>query len=670
MADLLPVLHQRAIAAGGAASSVLLEFDRRAELLRPTSAFGLEFLAPDPWFQPVDERRIAEEVLAGDKPVLIDHLPRQLPDVADRLGARAAWLVPLMHFNERRGMLILGLGEAPTDDAVEEDLGDAADAFVLALERSRMQQDLELQREVRSLLGVARSVVAPYGLTLEFERFCQEANRLFAADSTTLWAHDRKHHELVLVGSADGRHIAHPARVSTGDAIAPAAVTLRRDRAELGEVPPEDDGASTRVIATVPLKGRRRALGALILEGLRLEPGLEGEALDHLDELGRQLSSALENAQLFDEVLRSRRELEDTFNSMRDLIVVSDGQFRIVRVNEAFATRTGLSRRQLADRPLADFVSADLVAWLTSLDLLSNAEPWKTYATEMEDPTLGGTLSVTVTPLFGPVEEPRGSVLVARDVTQEKRVEIERVAWRDRLAQSETLAALGQLVAGIAHELNNPLQGVLGNLELIRRDAARPQRFRRELQTAYKEADRAAKIVRNLLVFAGSRRLAHRSTSVNAVLTRTLALRGAALRAAKIQVRRSLADELPRVSGDPLLLQQAFLNIIINAEQAVAGREGARLDVRSSYSPTLSIVTVEIGDNGPGIPAPVLPKIFDPFFTTKEVGVGTGLGLAITYRIVEAHGGIILAANAAEGGAVFSVQIPVSGSDTVRQPGS
>jgi two-component system NtrC family sensor kinase len=230
---------------------------------------------------------------------------------------------------------------------------------------------------------------------------------------------------------------------------------------------------------------------------------------------------------------------------------------------------------------------------------------------------------------------------------------------RDRLTQSEKLAALGQFVAGIAHEMNNPLQGVLGHLELLRTTGDLPQKLRKDVQTIYRDADRAAKIVRNLLVFAGSRRLSRRRLSLNLVVSRVLALRAASCRAAGIEVVRTPDESLPRLLGDPLMLQQALLNVVLNAEQAVAGRPGARIEVRTSFDPARNMAVLAVIDNGAGLPADVVSRVFEPFFTTKEVGKGTGLGLAIAYGIVQEHGGEIHAANGADGGAVFTVELPV-----------
>jgi two-component system NtrC family sensor kinase len=200
---------------------------------------------------------------------------------------------------------------------------------------------------------------------------------------------------------------------------------------------------------------------------------------------------------------------------------------------------------------------------------------------------------------------------------------------------------------------------VLGHLELLIEltEAARP--VRRELKQIYQDADRAAKIVRNLLVFTGSHRMTRKRVHIDRVLTRALASRRASLQRASIEVTRRQATELPAIVGDPLLLQQALLNILINAEHAVVeGRGPRRIEVASSTDDARAQVSLTVRDTGPGIPPEVLPRIFDPFFTTKDVGQGTGLGLAITYGIVQEHGGSISASNAPDGGAIFRLDLP------------
>jgi len=413
---------------------------------------------------------------------------------------------------------------------------------------------------------------------------------------------------------------------------------------------------------TVPLRGCRRALGTVVFDGVRVETGGELDLLARADELGRQLSSAVENMQLLDDVMRSRRELEDTFDSIAHLLVVSDRRGRIVHANEAFARRVNLTRDQLLDKPLHECIGQELAGWLAAHDEAAVRPDGQSPSTcEVVDPVPNGPFMITVTDLLNQERERVGRVVVARDLTPQSKLEAEREELRKRLSQSEKLAALGQFVAGIAHELNNPLQGVLGHLELLRVTGAFPKQLRREVQTIYREADRAAKIVQNLLVFAGTRRLAPRAVSLNAVLQKVVALRQTTHRSLDIEVVRHYDEKLPRVKSDPLLLHQVFLNMVMNAEQAItaAGR-GGRIEITTVATPSRDRIVATVRDTGNGIPPDAFTRIFEPFYTTKEVGKGTGLGLAIVYGIVQEHGGHIFAANHPDGGAIFTVELPAA----------
>jgi PAS domain S-box-containing protein len=462
----------------------------------------------------------------------------------------------------------------------------------------------------------------------------------------------------VLQASSDPADLARDIQIGADDPTAPSAVAMRRDRAEIVTRSSDEHTA----MVTVPLRGCRRALGTVVFEGVRVETGGEIDLLDRADELGRQLSSAIENMQLLEDVMRSRRELENTFDSISHLVAVSDTRGQIVHVNQAFATRAGRKREELLNQPIADHLGPELGGWLAKRQTSTSRTPGDSAITlEVLDPVLKGPFMVTVTDLLNYDREPVGSVIVARDLTPQTRLEAEREELRKRLTQSEKLAALGQFVAGIAHELNNPLQGVLGHLELLRTTGAFPKQLRREVQVIYREADRAAKIVRNLLVFAGSRRLTLRSVSLNVVLQKVLSLRAPAHRAVGIEVVRHYDENLPRVKSDPLLLHQVFLNMVMNAEHAIAatGKNG-RIEIATSVAPSGDRIVATVRDTGVGIPEDTLSRIFEPFYTTKEVGKGTGLGLAITYGIVQEHGGQIIAANHPEGGAVFTVELPVA----------
>jgi PAS domain S-box-containing protein len=655
--DLLPQLHQHALERTGGRCSLLFEHNPRNGVLQATSGFGLDLLRTDPLMPEPEEASLVADTFARRMPMLIVDAVRQAPDLADRLNSRAALLLPLVRDTERVGMLAIGFESAPPSDAADNAVH-VAEAFLIALELSRGRQRDELQGDLRELLNeFSQTLSSTLHLAAGLDIFCHGANRLFGADRTGVWVHDRRQRHLVLEASSDPEYTLRGSRVSTEDPLALAAMAMRRARAEI--IQPGADIATS--IVTVPLRGCRRALGTIVFEGVRVETGGELDLLDRADELGRQLSGAIENMQLLDDVMRSRRELENTFDSIAHLVAVADRRGRIVHVNEAFAHRVGRTREQLLDRPLIDFVGPDLGRIITEHEAAAIRPDGQAPITrEMADPILKGPFMITVTDLLNHDRERVGLVVVARDLTPQTKLEADREELRKRLTQSEKLAALGQFVAGIAHELNNPLQGVLGHLELLRATGAFPKKLRREVSTIYREADRAAKIVRNLLVFAGSRRLPRRPVSVNVVLQKVLALRAATFRAQEIEVVRHYDEKLPRVQSDPLLLHQVFLNMVMNAEHAIAATgRGGRIEMSTTVPPSRDRIIVTVRDTGTGIQPDVLSRIFEPFYTTKEVGQGTGLGLAITYGIVQEHGGTILAANHPEGGAVFTVELPV-----------
>ena len=657
--DVLPHLHQHALDVTGGHCSLLFQHNPRNGVLQATSGFGLDELRTDPWLPGPDEAALVAKAFERRDATLVTDIGRQTPDLALRLGTRSALLLPLVHRSERLGLVAIGFETAPAAE-ITADAQELADAFVTALELFRLRQSDELQRDVRTLLDeFAASLSATLNLAAGLDIFCFGANRLFGADRTSVWIHDRRARHLVLQASSDTEDVSRGVRVSTEDVSAPAAASMRRMRAGIASI---DADAATSMV-TVPLRGCRRALGTIVFEGVRVEPGGELDLLDRADELGRQLSSAIENMQLLDDVMRSRRELENTFDSITHLVAVSDMRGHIVHVNRAFATRVGRKREDLIDKPIADYIGPELAAFLEQHKATRATRPRGDAAVtgEVVDPVWRGPFMVTVTDLLDHDREPVGSVVVARDLTSQTRLEAEREELRKRLTQSEKLAALGQFVAGIAHELNNPLQGVLGHLELLRTTGAFPKQLRREVGTIYREADRAAKIVRNLLVFAGSRRLVRRAVSLNVVLQKVLSLRAPAHRAIGIEVVRHYDEKLPRVPSDPLLLHQVFLNMVMNAEHAIAATgQSGRIEISTAVAPSRDKIVATVRDTGTGIPEDTLSRIFEPFYTTKEVGKGTGLGLAITYGIVQEHGGQIMAANHPDGGAVFTVELPIA----------
>lgn len=255
-------------------------------------------------------------------------------------------------------------------------------------------------------------------------------------------------------------------------------------------------------------------------------------------------------------------------------------------------------------------------------------------------------------PLLDPEQRVMGRIEVYRDITDQRLLE-------DKVVQREKLATLGHLLCGIAHEINNPLTAVAGYAELLLAESLTPA-VREKAARLRLEAERAGRIVKSLLLFARGVKAEKQSVHPAEILIQALSLRGYELKVENIEVVQEFSPEVPRVTADPNQLQQVFLNLLLNAEQAIRSqRRHGQILLRTRWEPGRERVLVEIFDDGPGIPPAVLPYIFDPFFTTKLNPEGTGLGLSISRALVREHGGEISVESPTSGGAIFTVELPV-----------
>ena len=270
---------------------------------------------------------------------------------------------------------------------------------------------------------------------------------------------------------------------------------------------------------------------------------------------------------------------------------------------------------------------------------------------------------------------PFGIVVVVREFLSRRallRAGQELTQTRGQLAEKEKMAAVGQLVSGIAHELNNPLQGVLGYAELLLSNRA-PGPEAEELRAIRDNANRAAGIVRSLLTFAGRSGSTRGWQQVNQIVCDAVAAHQPQLQAAAIAIRTDLADRLPLAYLDAGRFHDVILNLIRNAEAAIATRR-AGVSIHTHLPPRTpgdilvstrwvadtDRLAISVSDNGSGVRQEDLPRVFEPFFTTRDVGEGAGLGLSVCYGIVREHGGIIRAENLETGGAMFVIELPVT----------
>jgi len=260
------------------------------------------------------------------------------------------------------------------------------------------------------------------------------------------------------------------------------------------------------------------------------------------------------------------------------------------------------------------------------------------------------TMRASASPLFDAESKVSGVIVSVRDITVEKKLE-------QQIIQSERLAAMGQMIGGFAHELNNPLTGILGMSELLQ-DSEGAEVSRKQLEMLQQQARRAVEIVQNLMYFARPPAPGKGPIDLGELVQRTLHLHAYSLRKSNITVDFLRESSIPSVTGDAHQLMQVFLNLILNSEQAMReARDSGTLRIRLEKRE--KSVAAIFQDDGPGIPPDILPNIFDPFYTTKRPGRGTGLGLSICKAIMREHNGNVEAASGPGGGAVFTVMLPL-----------
>jgi len=338
-----------------------------------------------------------------------------------------------------------------------------------------------------------------------------------------------------------------------------------------------------------------------------------------------------------------------TFDSITDLISIHDKNNRIIRVNKTVADLLKTIPQELIGKSCREVMRGDQECPANCPHLLA-LKTGKPSSIEIFNSRLGLHLQESASPLFDEKGEITGTVLVARDVTQEKRME-------EQLVMTDRLASIGELSSGIAHELNNPLTSVIGFSQLLMEGDV-PDSIKEDLGIVHSEAQRAAAIVKNLLTFARKHAPVKELSNVNAVVEDVLRLRSYEQKVNNIEVENRLSPNLPEIMIDHFQMQQVFLNIMVNAEFAMqeAHHKGKLVVTTEKLD---GIIRISFADDGPGISKENLKHIFDPFFTTKEVGKGTGLGLSICHGIVTEHGGQIYATSEKGQGATFIVELPV-----------
>jgi two-component system NtrC family sensor kinase len=408
-----------------------------------------------------------------------------------------------------------------------------------------------------------------------------------------------------------------------------------------------------RSAAVAPLRAQGITLGALAVADRRGGP-FTTEDLWLLSTVATNASVVLANSRLYEMVRRGEEEWETAFNALAEGIAVVGPTGAILRANRALASVAEVPESELVGRSFSELFSgaSELVAGLIEA----------TYRHEKSPPLVvrldenQRVLRLTAAPLAG--VQPGSAVILIEDVTEQQMLEAQ-------IIQNDKMASIGQLVSGVAHELNNPLTSIAGLAELLLERPPHPELPREHLRVIQDQAERAGRIVRNLLTFARKGVAEKAAVDLNDVVTRTSLLIVYELQLHGIELDTEMSPEPVIVLGDRYELQQVLLNLVTNAVQAVSsvpvGRP-RRITLSTECAEAEALLRVR--DNGPGVPKHLAPYLFTPFFTTKAPGEGTGLGLSLSYGLVKAHGGDLTYEPAPEGGAEFRVTLPVYQAET------
>ncbi len=412
-------------------------------------------------------------------------------------------------------------------------------------------------------------------------------------------------------------------------------------------------------LAAVPLLSKGRLLGVMLTA--TAEPhDFDGHEIDLLKAIGKTIAVAVDNTRLFNDVASAKTEWEATFDAMADGISIHAPDFTIVRANRALAELLGTSSRELVGKKCFQVFHRRSQP-IAECPLQEAIERRRNVTAIIEEPVLGKILSVSADPII----ETNGEILAVvhgvRDITEQERLQ-------EQVNQKEKLTALGEMAGGVAHDFNNFLSVILGNTQLLLSSGNAGAGAHELLKTIERVANDAAETVRRIQEFTRVR-TSHRFTAVdiNEVVRNSIEVARprwkdeADARSSAIEIRLDI-DDVPFIKGNKPELGEVFVNLLLNAADALAGGGEISITTRAAGA----WVEVLVADNGPGLKDEVRRRIFEPFFTTKGAG-GSGLGLSVAYGIISRHNGGIIVDNGRERGTAFTVRLPAAPTERQEQ---
>ncbi|MBI5029687.1 MAG: GAF domain-containing protein [Chloroflexi bacterium] len=550
-----------------------------------------------------------------------------------------------------------------------------ADQAAVAIENARLIAESHLRiRELSALNRIQTSINSTLELEWVLRLTMQEAQDLFGVEECSVMLLDEPANELVFQMSL-GLPASKKFRLNINRGIAgwvartgnPALVNNVPVDPRWDPVPDSITGFTTRSILALPLQSRSKTIGVVELIN-KIEGGFTDADLRLLNSVSNLVAGAIENARLFGElnkayqemaetqsqVIESRNTLRTLFDGIDDRICIVNSDLRVLALNRAAAAESELEPRagvgklcyDIMDHldapceqcPVKDTFGTGKSAWVTQSRITK-----KGAAQELEIRTY-------------PLENSEGAVEsvieIVRDVTEKRKME-------STLVQSAKLSAVGELAAGVAHEINNPLTAVYGNAQMLLKMLDSADSRYEMVQLIERAGLRASKVVRNLLDFSRREDYQFEPTDINSTIEDSLSLILHQLHRSTIQVTQTMQPDLPLVRASSSHLQTVWTNLLLNARDAIGEKKNGTIHITTQLAEDGKFIQILFADDGPGIAEKDLPKIFDPFFTTKPQGRGTGLGLYVSHLIIAHHNGTMQVSSEMGKGATFIVSLPV-----------
>lgn len=552
-----------------------------------------------------------------------------------------------------------------------------ADQAAVAIENGRLIVDS--QRSIHELSALNR-IQTSINSTLELDWVLQFAMRevqdLFGVEKCSLILLDEQTNQLffqVALGTVPDQQV----RFSVNQGIAgwvvrhgePALVNDVQADARWYAQADSTTGFTTRSILALPLKTRDKVVGVIELIN-KLRGTFSQKDLQLLDSISNSIAGAIENARLFGElnkayqemartqslIIESRNTLRTLFDGIEDSICIVGQDLRIHALNQAAGAQVGLVPQRGVGKYCYEILdqSNQPCEHCPAAETFRTGKPVQVTQSRKERDGRPRQLEIRTYPLENPEGIVDRAIEIIRDVTEMRQME-------DTLVQSAKLSAVGELAAGVAHEINNPLTAVYGNAQMLLRglDAADPRY--QMAQLIERAGLRASQVVRNLLDFSRQEDYEFSAIDLNSTIEDSLALVLHQLQRAQVQVAKSLQDDLPLISASPSHLQTVWTNLLINARDAIGDQPEGRIQIATRLSEDGQSAEAMFTDNGPGIAEKDLTRIFEPFFTTKPRGRGSGLGLYVSYMIVAHHRGAMEVTSRVGEGTTFVVRLPIEG---------